>query len=77
MGVASADENQARVSKLHSLLRPHLLRRLKQDVEKELPKKYEHLVFCPLSKRQRTLYDEWGHSAYASSTWLISFLKGS
>lgn len=52
------DETMQRVSKLHTVLRPYLLRRLKRDVEKELPSKYEHLVFCPLSKRQRFLYDE-------------------
>ena len=52
------DETQARVSKLHQVLRPYLLRRLKRDVEKELPQKYEHIVMCPLSKRQRFLYDE-------------------
>lgn len=47
-----------RVNKLHTVLRPYLLRRLKRDVEKELPSKFEHLVLCPLSKRQRFLYDE-------------------
>ncbi|KAI0644944.1 SNF2 family N-terminal domain-containing protein [Trametes meyenii] len=52
------NEIQQRVSKLHTVLRPYLLRRLKRDVEKELPQKYEHLVMCPLSKRQRFLYDE-------------------
>ncbi|VDC05103.1 unnamed protein product [Peniophora sp. CBMAI 1063] len=52
------DETQQRVTKLHTVLRPYLLRRLKRDVEKELPSKYEHLVLCPLSKRQRFLYDE-------------------
>ncbi|KAL4243624.1 INO80/SWR1 chromatin remodeling helicase [Abortiporus biennis] len=52
------DENQQRVAKLHTVLRPYLLRRLKREVEKELPSKYEHLVMCPLSKRQRFLYDE-------------------
>ncbi|KZT72426.1 hypothetical protein DAEQUDRAFT_723141 [Daedalea quercina L-15889] len=52
------DETQQRVSKLHMVLRPYLLRRLKRDVEKELPQKFEHLVMCPLSKRQRFLYDE-------------------
>ena len=46
------------VSKLHTVLRPYLLRRLKRDVEKELPSKFEHLTMCPLSKRQRFLYDE-------------------
>ncbi|KAA1474346.1 hypothetical protein DENSPDRAFT_840922, partial [Dentipellis sp. KUC8613] len=58
MGNVLDDETQQRVAKLHQVLRPYLLRRLKRDVEKELPSKYEHLVFCPLSKRQRFLYDE-------------------
>ena len=49
---------QQRVTKLHTVLRPYLLRRLKRDVEKELPSKFEHLVLCRLSKRQRFLYDE-------------------
>ena len=40
------------------VLRPFLLRRLKQDVEKQMPKKYEHVVMCHLSRRQRFLYDE-------------------
>ncbi|KIJ66025.1 hypothetical protein HYDPIDRAFT_27228 [Hydnomerulius pinastri MD-312] len=58
MGTMLDDETLQRVSKLHTVLRPYLLRRLKRDVEKELPSKYEHLVLCPLSKRQRFLYDE-------------------
>lgn len=58
MGNVHDDETMQRVSKLHTVLRPYLLRRLKRDVEKELPSKYEHLVLCPLSKRQRFLYDE-------------------
>ena len=40
------------------VLRPFLLRRLKSEVEKQMPKKYEHVVPCELSKRQRFLYDE-------------------
>lgn len=58
MGTMLDEENLQRVSKLHTVLRPYLLRRLKRDVEKELPSKYNHLVLCPLSKRQRFLYDE-------------------
>ncbi|KAG6853514.1 hypothetical protein C0991_003644 [Blastosporella zonata] len=58
MGNADDDDTMQRVAKLHTVLRPYLLRRLKRDVEKELPSKYEHLVMCPLSKRQRFLYDE-------------------
>ncbi|KAL2042163.1 hypothetical protein N7G274_005351 [Stereocaulon virgatum] len=45
------------VDKLHDILRPYLLRRLKADVEKQMPGKYEHVVYCKLSKRQRYLYD--------------------
>ncbi|KAK4129933.1 hypothetical protein BT67DRAFT_492823 [Trichocladium antarcticum] len=51
------DEARAIISKLHKVLRPYLLRRLKADVEKQMPAKYEHIEFCRLSKRQRELYD--------------------
>lgn len=51
------DEARAIISKLHKVLRPYLLRRLKKDVEKQMPGKYEHVEFCRLSKRQRELYD--------------------
>lgn len=49
---------QKAVKKLHEVLRPYLLRRLKADVEKQMPKKTEKIVWCRLSKRQRQLYDE-------------------
>ncbi|KAF1988606.1 hypothetical protein K402DRAFT_391827 [Aulographum hederae CBS 113979] len=48
---------QEAVNRLHTILRPYLLRRLKADVEKQMPGKYEHVVYCRLSKRQRQLYD--------------------
>ncbi|KAJ2485244.1 swr1 complex component [Coemansia sp. RSA 2320] len=51
-------EAQQAVQKLHTVLRPHILRRLKQDVETQLPDKTEHVVYCHLSKRQRLLYDD-------------------
>ena len=46
------------VTKLHQVLRPYILRRLKADVEKQMPAKYEHVLYCKLSKRQRFLYDD-------------------
>lgn len=64
MGNVLDDDTIQRVSKLHTVLRPYLLRRLKCDVEKELPSKFEHLVMCPLSKRQRFLYDEFMSRAH-------------
>lgn len=51
------DEAKAIVQKLHKVLRPFILRRLKADVEKQMPGKYEHVISCRLSRRQRHLYD--------------------
>ncbi|EXJ85363.1 adenosinetriphosphatase [Capronia coronata CBS 617.96] len=50
-------EDKQQVAKLHKVIRPFLLRRLKADVEKQMPLKYEHVELCRLSKRQRQLYD--------------------
>ena len=55
----SAEYNKAIIHRLHSVLRPFLLRRLKKDVEKQLPAKHEHVIRCKLSKRQRQLYEEY------------------
>jgi SNF2 family DNA or RNA helicase len=46
------------ISRLHGIMRPFLLRRLKKDVAKQLPPKYEHVIMCKLSKRQALLYEE-------------------
>ncbi|XP_013379688.1 helicase SRCAP [Lingula anatina] len=54
----SQEYNENLIRRLHKVLRPFLLRRLKADVEKQMPKKYEHVVMCRLSKRQRFLYDD-------------------
>ncbi|KAL4238749.1 putative DNA helicase ino80 [Mactra antiquata] len=48
------DENQ--LSRLHMILKPFMLRRVKKDVENELGDKIEVLVYCPLTTRQRLLY---------------------
>lgn len=47
------------IETLHSILRPFLLRRLKKDVEKQLPEKIEHVIYCDLTRRQKYLYDEY------------------
>ncbi|CAH8828941.1 unnamed protein product [Trichobilharzia szidati] len=54
----NTDHNDLLVQRLHKVLRPFLLRRLKADVERQLPKKYEHVIMCRLSRRQRFLYDD-------------------
>lgn len=55
----SQEYNESIIKRLHKVLRPFLLRRLKLEVEKQMPKKYEHVVRCRLSKRQRYLYDDY------------------
>ncbi|KAL8903595.1 MAG: hypothetical protein Q9207_003820 [Kuettlingeria erythrocarpa] len=62
------DDAKAIVTKLHGVLRPYLLRRLKADVEKQMPGKYEHVVYCRLSKRQRYLYDGFMSRAQTKET---------
>lgn len=49
-------EDSKLVTRLHSVLRPFLLRRLKSDVEKKLPPKKEIKIYVGLSKMQREWY---------------------
>lgn len=44
------------INRLHQVLRPFLLRRLKTDVESQLPEKVEHVIRCDMSSWQRVLY---------------------
>ena len=44
------------VSRLHTILRPHLLRRMKEDVEKSIPPKEETLVEVELTSLQKLYY---------------------
>ena len=46
------------IKRLHKVLRPFLLRRLKSDVESELPEKLERLVKCKLSSLQLKIYQQ-------------------
>ncbi|XP_014209628.1 helicase domino isoform X2 [Copidosoma floridanum] len=64
----NSEYNENIIRRLHKVLRPFLLRRLKCEVEKQLPKKYEHVVVCRLSKRQRYLYDDFMSRAKTKET---------
>ncbi|KAJ7314111.1 hypothetical protein JRQ81_006047 [Phrynocephalus forsythii] len=64
----SQEYNENLVKRLHKVLRPFLLRRVKVDVEKQMPKKYEHVIKCRLSKRQRYLYDDFMAQAATKET---------
>ena len=48
------DEKQ--ISRLHMILKPFMLRRIKKDVENELSDKIEIMTYCPLTTRQKYLY---------------------
>lgn len=45
------------IRRLHKVLRPFLLRRLKKDVESQLPDKVEYIIKCEMSGLQRALYN--------------------
>eukprot|EP00096_Caligus_rogercresseyi_P008161 TRINITY_DN2655_c1_g3_i1.p1 TRINITY_DN2655_c1_g3~~TRINITY_DN2655_c1_g3_i1.p1 ORF type:complete len:1292 (-),score=611.11 TRINITY_DN2655_c1_g3_i1:163-4038(-) len=46
------------IRRLHKVLRPFLLRRLKKDVESQLPDKVEYIIKCEMSALQRVAYDQ-------------------
>ena len=45
------------VKKIHLILQPLLLRRIKQDVAAYLPKKREYVLFAPMTREQTDLYN--------------------
>ncbi len=53
---ANGDENQRIL--LAQALRPFILRRTKSQVARDLPEKFEQVLFCHLKTAQRALYDE-------------------
>ena len=58
------EETTLIIHRLHKVLRPFLLRRLKQEVESQLPSKVEKVIRCDFSAMQRRLYDaivDFGH----------------
>lgn len=52
------EESLLVIRRLHKVLRPFLLRRLKKDVEKDLPDKVEKVLKCNLSGLQHVLYQQ-------------------
>jgi ATP-dependent DNA helicase len=53
--IVAAEQRDRVVSKLHALLRPFMLRRIKADVEIDLPRKIEVLLYAPMAPAQRRL----------------------
>lgn len=52
------EESLLIIRRLHIVLRPFLLRRLKKDVEKDLPDKVENIIRCNMSALQAKLYEQ-------------------
>jgi SNF2 family DNA or RNA helicase len=52
--------------RLHEIIAPHILRRLKRDVAPELPDKIDATVVCPLSDEQHRLYRASVEGAFAA-----------
>lgn len=45
------------VAKLHAILRPFLLRRMKSDVELMLPRKKEIIIYANMTEHQKSLQE--------------------
>ncbi len=55
-----AAESDGRYKKrIQKLLRPFILRRLKEDVAQDLPEKMEQIVWVEMKPSQRAFYEEW------------------
>lgn len=52
----NAEESMLIIRRLHKVLRPFLLRRLKKEVESQLPDKIEYVVKCDMSALQKVVY---------------------
>jgi SNF2 family DNA or RNA helicase len=52
------DKDEAKTKKLHSLIKPFILRRHKSQVATELPAKVEHTSYCPMTEEQEHAYEE-------------------
>ena len=74
--VAAARQRARVVEKLHSLLKPFLLRRIKADVEIALPRKQELLLYAPMSTLQRQLNQQLLERTLADEMARVADLEG-
>jgi len=49
--------NQEQLKRLHKILKPFMLRRVKKDVENEIGPKTEYEILCDMTERQKILYN--------------------
>ncbi|MEK7727735.1 MAG: SNF2-related protein [candidate division KSB1 bacterium] len=53
------DRDEASAAMLRKMIFPFILRRTKNEVERDLPEKSENLFHCKMLKEQRKLYEHW------------------
>ncbi|KAH3731492.1 global transcription activator snf2l2 [Pelomyxa schiedti] len=58
LGALSPEEEKQIIDKLHQVLRPFILRRMKKDVETQMPEKIEIVLQSPLSALQLSYYKQ-------------------
>ena len=51
-------KDEAKTRRLHTLIKPFILRRHKSQVATELPEKIENLSYCPMTEEQQQCYEE-------------------
>lgn len=66
--VVSTEERMLIIQRLHELLRPFMLRRIKADVLDQLPDKVEKVLRCELSSWQKELYKQISYSVLKDGT---------
>merc|ERR1719334_1539665 len=54
--VVAQEQQNSILTTLHQILTPFLLRRVKTDVDLQIPPKKEVMVYCPLTPRQEEMY---------------------
>uniref|UniRef100_A0A183V7M0 SWI/SNF related, matrix associated, actin dependent regulator of chromatin, subfamily a, member 4 n=1 Tax=Toxocara canis TaxID=6265 RepID=A0A183V7M0_TOXCA len=67
------EETMLIIRRLHKVLRPFLLRRLKKEVESQLPEKTEYVLKCDMSALQRILYQHMQKGLLIDSKHVRSF----
>lgn len=66
--VVTTEERMLIIQRLHELLRPFMLRRIKADVLDQLPDKVEKVLKCDLSSWQKELYKQISYSVLKDGT---------
>eukprot|EP00986_Skeletonema_menzelii_P008839 scaffold3857_cov140-Skeletonema_menzelii.AAC.1 len=72
----SNEERMLIIHRLHELLRPFMLRRVKSEVLDQLPTKVEKIIRCDLSSWQKELYKQISHKIAGEAASSKNFNRG-